>query len=67
MTKYRYIADAPVRVDVGGRAVYVETGDVVDIADDGRYVQTGDTGEPALFELVNPTPKKAARPQKESE
>ncbi len=67
MTKYRYLADAPARVDVGGRAVYVETGDVVDIADDGRYVQTGETGEPALFELVTHPPKKAAKPQKESD
>ncbi len=67
MPKYRLLSDEGRHVDVGGRTVWVEPGDVVDIPDDGRYVQTGETGEVPLFEHVNPTPKKAAKPQKESE
>lgn len=61
MAEYRYLGKAPAFVDVGGIAtVLVKPGDVVDIPDDGRYVQTGKTGETPLFEAVTAkTTKKA--------
>lgn len=68
MAKYRLLSDSGRHVDVGGRTVWVEPGDVVDLPDDGRYVQTGATGETPLFEPVTPpTHKKAAKPQEEGE
>jgi len=53
VAEYRYLGKTPAFVDVGGIAtVLVKPGDVVNIDDRDRYVQTGATGETPLFEAV---------------
>jgi len=60
VAKYRFLGSAPAFVDTGGIAtVLVKPGDVIDIDDRGRYVQTGKTGETPLFEAVTAKTKKA--------
>lgn len=62
MAKYKSLATEALWVDVAGRLTRVDPGDVVDITGD-VYVQVGDHGEPALFELVEsrPTPTKSKK------
>lgn len=51
MARYKSVADADLWVDIGGRLRKVAPGEVVDIPD-SQYVQTGEHGEPPLFEKV---------------
>ncbi len=58
MPKFRSLAKDALWVDVEGRLVKVEPGEVIDIpATQQTYMQVGDHGEPALFESVA-APKK---------
>ena len=57
MGKYRNITDDVLWVDVDGNLVQVDPDTIVHIPA-GRYVQTGETGEPALFASVPDTSKK---------
>lgn len=55
MPKYRYLGPEPRHIDAGGGGwIVAEPGDVIDLPDDGRYIQCGATGEPALFEKLAP-------------
>lgn len=69
MAKYRNVSGTALTVDLGnGRFASVEAGDIVEIPDSDRYVQTGETGETPLFEAVTaPTTltKKSATAAKE--
>lgn len=56
MSKYRNITDEVLWVDVDGRLVQVDPDSIIDIPA-GRYVQTGDTGEDALFAPVSDSKK----------
>lgn len=56
MAKYRNITDDTLWVDVNGNLVQVDPDHVIDIPA-GRYVQTGDQGEPALFSAVSDSKK----------
>lgn len=58
MPKFRSLATDTLWVDVDGRLVKVEPGEVVDIPTTHTgYMQVGDHGETALFESVA-VPKK---------
>lgn len=53
MAKYRNITKTTLWVDLGnGQFPKVEPGEIVDIPDSDRYVQTGETGEDAMWEAV---------------
>lgn len=67
MAKYRNVTDHTLVVDIGhGRFASVDPGEIVTIPDNpDRYVQTGETGEPALFEAVATTTTKSATAAKE--
>ena len=53
MTRYRNISGTDLFVDTGEAGVrLVEADAVIDLDDVTRYVQTGETGEPALFEKL---------------
>lgn len=68
MAKFRNISGETRWVDLGGgRFPKVEDGDIVDFPDDYPcYIQTGETGETALWEPVaTPTTKKSAPAEKE--
>ena len=53
MPQYRNVSGDDRFVDIPGRGlVLVEADAVVDIPDVGQYVQTGDTGETPIFELI---------------
>lgn len=53
MAKYKWLGDEPASVDVGGRLVQVQPGGIVEFpADWPHYIQTGEHGEPALFDAV---------------
>lgn len=62
MAKYRNITHETLAVDLGQFGlVTVEPEGVFEVsASYPNYIQTGETGEPALFELVDTTTKKAA-------
>lgn len=63
MAKFKYVGDDVVWIDLAGRLVKAEPGDVVEFpADWPCYVQTGEQGEPALFA---PITSKAAPSAKE--
>ena len=57
MSKYRNITDDVLWVDVAGQLVQVDPDGIVDLPA-GRYVQTGETGEPPLFAAVSDTSRK---------
>ena len=62
MPQYRNVSGDDRFVDIPGRGlVLVEADAIVDIPDDGRYVQTGETGETPIFELI---PAKKSDPTK---
>lgn len=52
MPRYRNVSGAALYVDTGGGWREVADGDVIDITATDRYVQTGETGETPLFELL---------------
>lgn len=54
MPKYRNITDRTLYADVGGgRLTRVGPDEVVDVVDDGRYWQTGETGEAPIWVRVD--------------
>lgn len=67
MPKYRNITPDTLWVDLGGRFPKVGPGEICEFPDDYPcYVQTGETGEPPIWELVTaPTTKKSAPAEKE--
>jgi hypothetical protein len=68
VAKYRNVSGETLWVDLGdGRVPKVEPGDVVELDDVNRYVQTGATGETPLWEAVAPPApiKKSAPAEKE--
>ena len=67
MAKFRNISGEARWVDLGnGRLPKVEDGDVIDFPDEyPHYIQTGETGEPPLWEAVTTTTKKSAPAEKE--
>jgi hypothetical protein len=55
MAKYRNVTTDTLWVDLGdGRMPKVEPGDVIDIPDSDRYVQTGAYGETPIWEPIAP-------------
>lgn len=63
MPKYRNVSGDTLWVDLGnGQIPKVDDGEVVDIPESDRYVQTGEHGEAPLFELVSTTPAKKSAP-----
>lgn len=69
MAKYRSLMDEAKWVEVNGRPVLIEPGEVHDFPDDwlaGRYMQVGDFGEVPQWELVT-TKDKAAKAASETE
>lgn len=65
MTQYRNISGDVLYVPAL-RAPRVEPGEIAEFPDDYPcYVQTGETGEPALWEAVTPLKKKSAPAEKE--
>lgn len=53
MAKYKWLGEEPASVDVGGRLMQVAPGGIVEFpADWPNYIQTGEHGEPPLFEIV---------------
>ena len=63
MAKFKYVGDDVVWIDLAGRLVKAEPGDVVEFpADWPGYVQTGEQGETPLFA---PITTKAATSAKE--
>jgi len=59
MPKFRSLSNDTLWVDVEGRLVKVEPGEVIDIpATQTTYMQVGDHGETALFESVAAPKKK---------
>lgn len=67
--KYRSLMDSTKWVEVNGRPVKVEPGEVVDFPDSflaGRYMQVGEYGEVPQWELVeHPKKDKAAKAESE--
>jgi hypothetical protein len=55
VAKFRNISNDTLWVDLGnGQFPKVEPGEIVDIDDSVRYVQTGESGEVAIWERVAP-------------
>lgn len=53
MPQYRNVSGDDRFVDIPGRGLVLVLADaVIDIPDSDRYVQTGETGEPPIFELL---------------
>lgn len=70
MAKFRSLMDDTKYLDVDGRILVVEPGEVVDLPDKwlaGKYMQVGECGEVAQWEAVDTTPKKAAKAADESD
>lgn len=61
MAQYRNVSGDTLWVDLGsGRFPKVADGDLVEFPDDHpHYIQTGETGERPLWQLVTPTKKSA--------
>lgn len=66
MAKYKWLGDEPASVDIGGRLVQVQPGGVLEFpADWPNYIQTGEHGEPALFDAVELGSKKTTAKSEE--
>jgi len=60
---YRNVSDADKSVFVNGRYRLVKVGEQIETGDTGTYWQTGEQGEPRIWELVGgPTEPPASGP-----